>query len=235
MRTVFGTTGQKKTHYMKTCAWCICMYVFMYVCKCMYVCMYIQGDQKVSVHLMITIQKVPSNVQCPPASLQTFIDTGLTLTLSVIPNSNYVIMVSDWNCLNYFCIFLYCNHQVHRDFWSLCMYIYVYINNKLYNVLCREALSDVLYEVFSWTYREIEAQAILLIEGNSLWTDYGKSASPDPARIRVTFRSHTNFIALHLRNKRIAVKAVSKNFIDTVNLLFIVYIYSLLAAAYQNS
>jgi hypothetical protein len=29
------------------------------------------------------------------ASLQTFIDTRLTLTPSVIPNSNYVIMVSD--------------------------------------------------------------------------------------------------------------------------------------------
>jgi hypothetical protein len=28
-----------------------------------------------------------------PASLQTFIDTRLTLTPSVIPNSNYVIMV----------------------------------------------------------------------------------------------------------------------------------------------
>jgi hypothetical protein len=30
-----------------------------------------------------------------PVSLQTFIDTRLTLTPSVIPNSNYVIMVSD--------------------------------------------------------------------------------------------------------------------------------------------
>jgi hypothetical protein len=36
---------------------------------------YIQGDQKVSVHLMITIQKVTSNVQSAPASLQTFIHT----------------------------------------------------------------------------------------------------------------------------------------------------------------
>jgi hypothetical protein len=43
-----------------------------------------------------------------PASLQTFIDTRLTLTPSVIPNSNYVIMVSDWNCLKYFCVF-FCN------------------------------------------------------------------------------------------------------------------------------
>jgi hypothetical protein len=35
----------------------------------------IQGDQKVSPQLMITIQKVTSNVQSVPASLQTFIDT----------------------------------------------------------------------------------------------------------------------------------------------------------------
>jgi hypothetical protein len=27
-----------------------------------------------------------------------------TLTPPVIPNSNYVIMVSDWNCLKYFCV-----------------------------------------------------------------------------------------------------------------------------------
>jgi hypothetical protein len=40
-----------------------------------------------------------------PVSLQTFIDTRLTLTPSVIHNSNYVITVSDWNCLKYFCVF----------------------------------------------------------------------------------------------------------------------------------
>jgi hypothetical protein len=43
-------------------------------------------------------------------------NTRLTPTPSVIPNSNYAIMVSDWNCLKYFCVFLYCNHQVYRDF-----------------------------------------------------------------------------------------------------------------------
>jgi hypothetical protein len=50
-----------------------------------------------------------------PASLQIFINTRLTLTPSVIPNSNYDIMVSDWNCLKYFFLFLYCNYQVHID------------------------------------------------------------------------------------------------------------------------
>jgi hypothetical protein len=54
-----------------------------------------------SVHLMITIQKVTSNVQTFPASLQTFTDTRLTLTTPVSPNSNYVIMVSDLNFLKY--------------------------------------------------------------------------------------------------------------------------------------
>jgi hypothetical protein len=43
---------------------------------------------------------------CLAADRQGQEDTRLTLTLSVIPNSNYVIMVSDWNCLKYFCMFL---------------------------------------------------------------------------------------------------------------------------------
>jgi hypothetical protein len=62
----------------------------------------IQDDQKVSVHLMITIQKFTSNVQtvhlaqsdCLAADRQGQGDTRPILTPSVIPNSNYVIMVS---------------------------------------------------------------------------------------------------------------------------------------------
>jgi hypothetical protein len=73
---------------------------------------------------MITIQKVTRNVQSVPRLTTRLNLTALqptarakgildSLTLSVIPNSNYVIMVS----LKYFCrFFLYCNHQVHRDF-----------------------------------------------------------------------------------------------------------------------
>jgi hypothetical protein len=52
---------------------------------------------------------------CLAANRQGQWDTKLTLTPSVIPNSNYVIMVSDGNCLIFAC-FLYCNHQLHRDF-----------------------------------------------------------------------------------------------------------------------
>jgi hypothetical protein len=64
---------------------------------------------------MIIIQKVTSN-DCLEPDRQGQVDTRLTLAPSVIPNSKYVIMVSDWKCLKYFSVFLYCNHQVHRDF-----------------------------------------------------------------------------------------------------------------------
>jgi hypothetical protein len=53
-------------------------------------------------------------------------DTRLTLMPSVIPNSNYAIMVSNCNCLKHICVFLYCNHQVHRDI-LITLYIYIYI------------------------------------------------------------------------------------------------------------
>jgi hypothetical protein len=41
-----------------------------------------------------------------PASLQGQWNTRRTLTTPVIPNSNYVIMVSDRDCLKYFCVFV---------------------------------------------------------------------------------------------------------------------------------
>jgi hypothetical protein len=55
----------------------------------------IQGDQKVSVHLMITIQKSDLHSDCFAADRQGRGGTRLTLTPSVIPKSNYVVMVSD--------------------------------------------------------------------------------------------------------------------------------------------
>jgi hypothetical protein len=54
----------------------------------------VQGDQTVFVHLMITIQ-LQRMLKESPADRQCQGDTRLTLTPSVIPNSNYVIMVSD--------------------------------------------------------------------------------------------------------------------------------------------
>jgi hypothetical protein len=76
--------------------------------------MLVQGDPKVSVHLMVTIQKVTSNFKSVPRqSTDIYWHAELcsrrpfSVLPSVIPNSNYVITVSD--------CFLYCN-QVHRDF-----------------------------------------------------------------------------------------------------------------------
>jgi hypothetical protein len=56
---------------------------------------------------MFTVQKVKSNVQSVPAYRQGQRDTRLTLTQSVIPDSKYVIMVRDRNCLKYFCMIFY--------------------------------------------------------------------------------------------------------------------------------
>jgi hypothetical protein len=60
----------------------------------------VQVDQNVSVHLMITLQKVASphylvQSDCLAADRQSQGDTRHTLTPSVIPNSNYVIMVTE--------------------------------------------------------------------------------------------------------------------------------------------
>jgi hypothetical protein len=61
---------------------------------------------------MLQYWKLQVMFKVSPASLQTFIDkpncvldrqgqghTRLLLTPSIIPNSNYVTMVSEWNCL----------------------------------------------------------------------------------------------------------------------------------------
>jgi hypothetical protein len=83
-----------------------------------------QDDKKVSVHLMITVQTTPllkhtsflphylAQSDCLAADRQGQRDTRLKLTPSVIPNSNYVVMVSDWNCLTYFCVFFVLCHHV---------------------------------------------------------------------------------------------------------------------------
>jgi hypothetical protein len=77
--------------------------------------MYIYIYQKVSVHLMITIQKVAwLNMTAWQPTARAGGDTRLTLTPSVFPNHNYGIVVSDVS--NIFACFLYCNHEVHRNF-----------------------------------------------------------------------------------------------------------------------
>jgi hypothetical protein len=68
---------------------------------------HLQGDHNVSVHQMITIHVTPlsqhtsflpkylAQYDCLAADRQGQGDTRLTLTPSVIPNSNYVFMVID--------------------------------------------------------------------------------------------------------------------------------------------
>jgi hypothetical protein len=62
---------------------------------------------KLIVHILSTwwLQYSLAQSDCLAADRQGQWDTGLTLTPSVITNSNYVIMVSDWNCLKYFFLF----------------------------------------------------------------------------------------------------------------------------------
>jgi hypothetical protein len=93
----------------------------------------IQGYQKVSAHLMITLQKVTSNIQSVPRQSpdiywQGHGDTRLLLTPSVIPNSNSIIMVGDWNCLKY-CIFAcFCTVIVSctETLWSPCIKVQLF-------------------------------------------------------------------------------------------------------------
>jgi hypothetical protein len=80
-----------------------------------YIPQHIQGDQKSLCTWWLLYRKLQVMFKVSAASLKTFFDTRLALTPSVIHTSNYVIMISEWNRLKYFCLFLYCNHQVHRD------------------------------------------------------------------------------------------------------------------------
>jgi hypothetical protein len=89
-----------------------------------YIVIIIQDDQKVSVHLMITIQKVTSNVRSVPrqsTDIYWHAELCSRRQCSVWhdPHPMYSVMAifkSSIVCLKYFCVFLYCNHPVHRDF-----------------------------------------------------------------------------------------------------------------------
>jgi hypothetical protein len=101
------------------------LYIYIY---CVYIYIYIHGDQKVSVHL-VTIQKVTSNAHyldqsdCLAADRQGQGDSRLTLTSSVFPNFNYVIMVSDWNSLKYFARFCTVINRCTETLITLYIYI----------------------------------------------------------------------------------------------------------------
>jgi hypothetical protein len=90
---------------------------------------FIQGNQKVSVHLMITIQKVTSNVQSfpPPVSRHlltrrtVFFEDRVQYSTVYIPNVFCDGHLQLINCVGIVC-------QVHRDF-LITLYNYCYINS----------------------------------------------------------------------------------------------------------
>jgi hypothetical protein len=90
----------------------------------------IQGEQKVSLHLMITIQKVTRIVQSVPRQspdiywhAEPFSKTVFSIARSAFRMYSVMAIFNSsiaW-CLFeyiYFYVLLYCKHQVHRDFWS---------------------------------------------------------------------------------------------------------------------
>ena len=99
----------------------------------------IQSDQKVSVHLMITIHKVTSIVQSVHRlSPDNYWHGRTAFGVSIMfPNSNYPITVSDWNCLKY-CIFT-CFYTVivrcTKTFWSPC--IWSITDHRAWHTSCR--------------------------------------------------------------------------------------------------
>jgi hypothetical protein len=78
----------------------------------------VQDDQNSLCTWWLQYRKLQVMFKVSTTYRQGQVGTRITLTPSVIPISNYVIIVSYWNCLKYFAcffFFLYCNHQMHRD------------------------------------------------------------------------------------------------------------------------
>jgi hypothetical protein len=49
----------------------------------------------------------------------------------------------DWNCLKYFCVFFYCNHQMHRDF-LITLYVMLFISRHfMLHVLASSTVSSL--------------------------------------------------------------------------------------------
>jgi hypothetical protein len=69
------------------------------------VSLYIQGDQKVSVHLMITIQNVTSDVQSVSHQSPNIYWHAKLCSQRPFSVQHYITMVSDWNRLKYLCVF----------------------------------------------------------------------------------------------------------------------------------
>jgi hypothetical protein len=113
-----------------------------------YIYIYIYIYQKVSVHLLIKAQKVTSNVQSVPRQspdiywhAELFSKTVFSIARSAlfsialfsVARSTFRI----YSVMAIFCVFLYCNHQVHRDFLItlyVCVCAFVSANNKHWSI-----------------------------------------------------------------------------------------------------
>jgi hypothetical protein len=96
------------------------------VCVCIH--LYIQGDKKVSVHLMITAQKKKKTQkyfeQFQSLTMIMWLELGIIDGVSV-----NLVSINVWrlagDTVNITCNFLYCNHQGHGD-----VLITVYIQSR---------------------------------------------------------------------------------------------------------
>jgi hypothetical protein len=94
-----------------------------------YIYIYILGDQKVSVHMMITVQKhattqcirkIPTQLMIWRWPSQNTFEMWTVLYWTRSSRTQFGVPINVWrlagDTLNITCNFLYCNHQVHRDF-----------------------------------------------------------------------------------------------------------------------
>jgi hypothetical protein len=102
-----------------------------------------------------------------PASLQTFIDTRLTLTPSVIPNSNYVIMVSDWNSLNCFLLSFCTVIIMCTEIFYHSVYLYNYVCVMQWSVCMEVGINEPILQAHSVIHKHVFGAPYLLIPRQS--------------------------------------------------------------------
>jgi hypothetical protein len=82
----------------------------------MYFKINIQGDQKVSVHLTITVENNPHTIGELKMAITEYIRNVDRAILNTVFENTGLRVNKCLENLNIACDFLYCNHQVHRDF-----------------------------------------------------------------------------------------------------------------------
>jgi len=94
----------------------------------MSVLFFIQGDQKVSVHLTVT---VPTQLMIWRWPSQNTLGMWTVLYWTRSSRTQFSVSINVWrlagDTLNIICNFLYCNHQVHRDFLITLYYFSMYL------------------------------------------------------------------------------------------------------------